>query len=733
MATQQDNTNTIFTLAVELVNNTNQSIFLTGKAGTGKTTFLKHIKENTIKNTVVVAPTGVAAINAGGVTMHSFFQLPFSPYIPQSHSGSKFGGSAANISDKHTLFKNIKFNNDKRKLINELQLLIIDEISMVRADVLDAIDAILRQYRRTYHLPFGGVQVLLIGDMYQLPPVVPEQEWQLLEGYYETPFFFSAQVMQEHKPLYIELKKIYRQTDQQFIDILNRIRNNHTTNDDLEILNDLYVPESLASKNTAIVLTTHNYKANNINEKELAKLNTSTVTFKGEVKGDFNDKLLPNDMELQLKEGAQIMFIKNDSSTEKKYYNGKLATINKIEKDKITAVFENDITPYELKTETWKNIRYSITDANEIEENELGSYTQYPIRLAWAITIHKSQGLTFEKIIIDAGQSFAAGQVYVALSRCTSLQGLTLQSKIDRTAINTDARIIAFAKEEAKEDELQRVLTMEKDAYMQNQLIQFFSFTKMIVLLEQYKNLIPTKKIPEQEKALSTATSMYNKAIALNDIAIKFQTELKQIFTKQPIDLENIKSRTNKALLYFSSAICNYILQPLQLHSKEIGAASKIKIYLATVKKYETELWTMLQKLNQASYNNEVFVAAHDAIKPYDPKLQQPTKAPKSELSSAALSFEAYKKGMSIPDIAKERYLAESTIEGHLSTYLKKGEIPISYFVTDEKLETILAAIERNTEPGYSAIKQNLGDNYTFAEIRAVTYFKEWAAELAKN
>ena len=331
---------------------------------------------------------------------------------------------------------------------------------MVRADMLDAMDTILRHFRKRMHQPFGGVQVLFIGDMYQLPPVVPNNEWDILQSYYDSPFFFSAKVIEQAPPLYIELKKIYRQNEQLFIDVLNRVRNNEVTDADFTLLNERYKPDFNPPKEEKyITLSTHNRKADAINDAELEKLPGKMFTFKGDIKGEFSDKALPTDMNLQLKEGAQVMFIKNDSGGERKYFNGKLATIKKINGDEIIAIANDGNEELRIEKETWRNIRYSYQrESDSIKEEELGSFEQYPLRLAWAVTIHKSQGLTFDRAIIDAGASFAPGQVYVALSRCTSLKGMVLLSKLFPSAIATDKRVIAFAQKEAAAEELEQLL-----------------------------------------------------------------------------------------------------------------------------------------------------------------------------------------------------------------------------------------------------------------------------------
>src|SRR5579871_1540171 len=348
-----DTSNFLFQMAVQFVNQTSRHIFLTGKAGTGKTTFLKFIKENSFKKIAVVAPTGVAAINAGGVTMYSFFQLPFGPYIPTQSSG--WGND---ITNQNTLFKNIRFNNDKRELLRELELLIIDEVSMVRADMLDATDAILRHFRRQPLLPFGGIQVLYIGDLFQLPPVINNSEWEILQQHYQSPFFFDALVVKQAPPVLIELKKIYRQNEEKFISILNNIRDKKASKEDLEQLHEHYRPD-FHSKNEEhyITLTTHNNKANDINQNKLRRLKEKLFEFKGELTGDFNEKALPAEMFLQLKEGAQVMFIKNDKGEFRRYYNGKIGSVSRIDGEKIFVRFENEEKEIEVEKETWNNIR----------------------------------------------------------------------------------------------------------------------------------------------------------------------------------------------------------------------------------------------------------------------------------------------------------------------------------------------------------------------------------------
>jgi len=737
---QTDSTNTIFKLAADFVNNTSRHVFLTGKAGTGKTTFLKYIKENTRKHTAVIAPTGVAAINAGGVTMHSFFQLPFGPYIPGHQQGFKTYND--NVSDRSSLFKNIRFNAEKRTLLQELELLIIDEVSMVRADMLDAMDAILRHFRKNLYQPFGGVQVLYIGDMYQLPPVVPDNEWDILSPYYESPFFFSAKAIAEAPPLYIELKKIYRQNEQVFIDVLNRIRNNRVSEEDLELLNNRFLPGFTAPKEEKyITLSTHNKKADAINWAELERLPGKAITFNGTISGDFSEKALPTEMSLQLKEGAQVMFIKNDSGTDRKFFNGKLATIKKISADEIIVrAYDND-EELTVEKETWRNIRYYLSrESNRIEEEELGSFTQYPIRLAWAITIHKSQGLTFEKAVIDAGGSFAAGQVYVALSRCTSLNGVVLLSKLHSSAIATDERVIAFARREAAADELQQVLQQEQQVYQAGELIKTFSWTRIVETIDRFRELMPAKKLPDINAAAALRASLFLKTKEQETVAGKFQQQLRQLISQavQTGDTDILEERVSKAIAWFAKSISEDLLDPLQQHASSLQHAPKLRKYVNEVSGITAVLQSQLKKITTASFGEISFGKNIAALEKYTAPASPATvgikaKGKPSKGSSQAETLSLFKDGHSIAAIAGIRQLAESTIAGHLSAFVKTGELTVHALVDEQKLKSILSVVKEVGSDAVAPIKEILGDAFSFAEIRIVMNHWHWLQQQKVN
>lgn len=543
-------------LAWDFVEKTDRSIFLTGKAGTGKTTFLHSLKSKSLKRLIVVAPTGVAAINAKGVTIHSFFQMPFGPILPD---GSSF--------QKNTSFKH-KFSKIKINIIKSLDLLIIDEISMVRADLLDGIDQVLRRYRDRNKV-FGGVQVLMIGDLQQLSPVVKNHEWSLLSPYYQTPFFFSSKAFLQSNAISIELKHIYRQDNQEFIKILNEIRNNTLSETTEKLLNQRYLPNFTPKEDEGfITLTTHNKSANEINEAELKKLKGKSKKYKATIQGKFQEMSYPTHEKLKLKVGAQVMFVKNDSSTEKRYFNGKIGKVIKLNSNEVHVLCPEDTEKIVVTPETWENVNYKINpETKEISEDIVGSFSQIPLRLAWAITIHKSQGLTFDKAIIEASAAFAHGQTYVALSRCRTLDGIVLKSKISQQSIITDGRVTHFNNSVSENQPNQEILKESQKIFQLNlieELLNYFPFLyptkRLIDIYYQNKNsfkgtiIDPLLKIKEEgiQPILKIANSFKNQLQSLSQEVASPEKDL------------NVQERILKAIEYFKKHTEEKIKTPFE-------------------------------------------------------------------------------------------------------------------------------------------------------------------------
>ena len=569
-----DTSNSIFQKAVAFVKDTNENLFLTGKAGTGKTTFLKYIRGQVSKPCAIVAPTGVAAINAGGETIHSFLQLPFGPFVPGSAGG--FGRSADGTQDKHSLLANLRLKESKLKLLRKLELLIIDEVSMVRCDLLDAMDLVLRHVRKNWVQPFGGVQMIFIGELFQLPPVAPENDWEILRNYYASPYFFDSVVLRQDPPLYIELKKIYRQKEQTFIDILNRIRNGLVLQQDIEILNRRFDPAPQKDSGY-IILSTHNRIADAINQEALDKLTAKAHTFKGTIQNEFNPKNLPTEEVLLLKEGAQVMFVKNDLQTPRRYYNGKIARIHKIDAEGIWATFPGDEStdPLLLELETWKNMRYTLNQQKgEIEEEESGSFTQYPIRLAWAVTVHKSQGLTLQKAVVDLNQSFAPGQVYVALSRCTSMEGLVLRSKINIDNVIVDPRVVDFAQSENEEDELEELLEQSMRTTAAARLCKVFSFTELLAHNAQMLPDIMKRKTGDKEKNILLHDKITTALTKAEGHAKAFHKEINTLAAQA--NFEQLYERKQAAIKYFSEQVLTPLIAAVEAHITSLGTLTKV-------------------------------------------------------------------------------------------------------------------------------------------------------------
>jgi hypothetical protein len=593
-----------FDLAFRFATETNQNIFLTGRAGTGKTTFLKYLRENCYKKMVVAAPTGVAAINAGGITLHSLFQLPFTPFIPSSspfekkdietstHYDEENSPDAPPVPEKrHSLLSKIHFNQTKLDLFRTLELLIIDEASMVPGHTVDAIDTILRSVRRKHHLPFGGAQVLFIGDLYQLQPVVTRDEWSILKNYYPSVFFFDSRVLKQHVPVMIELKEIFRQRDDAFIDILNGIRHNNITEQNFKRLKGRLRPGFIPDDEEEFVtLTTHNVQADRINEWKLNQIKQAALTFKAKVSGEFPEYLYPVDLDLKLKVGAQVMFTKNDLEG-KKYFNGKTGKISFLSTDLIKVQCKGEDEEIIVKKDEWKNISFTLNaKTKEITEEELGSFEQYPLRLAWAITIHKSQGLTFDKVIIDAENAFANGQVYVALSRCTSLEGLVLTSPVNENYLGAHVQLLNWTQKNQDDKSLPSILEVARQSFIKRELDSIFSWTNLFYALRDIEETIRenAEYVPESNR--SWTKEFMQKQIELSKVAGKFKEQVDKFCKENPLIEENqpLQQRIKDAANYFFAEFSKW-KEPLKNHP-----------FSTDVKKVSREIDSALNKMNSA-------------------------------------------------------------------------------------------------------------------------------------
>ena len=717
--------------AWNIIEKTSANLFLTGKAGTGKTTFLKQLKEKSPKRMVVLAPTGIAAINAGGMTIHSFFQLPFSPYIP----GTTFGSGEQ---------KRYQFSKLKRNIIRSIDLLVIDEISMVRSDLLDAIDSVLRQYRKRHDLPFGGVQLLMIGDLQQLAPVVTAQEEQLLKEHYDTPFFFSSNALKQVGYLTVELKKVYRQQDEQFISLLNQIRENRASDATLQALNQRFIPNFEPPKNSNFIrLTTHNAPAQLINEQQLAALPSRAFSYMAEVEDNFPESSYPADFMLTLKPGAQVMFIKNDP--QHRFYNGMIGEVIGVksdeEGDKIIVRSKDSDEQFELEKMEWVNAKYTINEeTKEIEETVEGKFRQYPLRLAWAITIHKSQGLTFEHAIIDASHSFTHGQTYVALSRCKTLEGMVLSQPLSRGAIISSQTVDAFNRQLAAP-------TQEQISYLEQQyvlhcigeLFDFYAISGsyehlMRCLVEFFNNKYP-RVVSEYQKLQVVLKSL----VGVSD---KFRLQYTRMLSQNPdICQAELQERIHKGAEYFFDkiGILSDLIRKSNLDTDNKVAKKQFQdrfsIFSEDVKlkerllKYErSAVFTVtdyLKKKAQFMLLDEMGEGASSSAgygsgrKNRKSKKSNEPKEPK--IPTKEVSFNLYQQGMTVDQIAAERGFTKGTIIGHLTPYVKEGKVGLRALISSAHEKKIREFMEAHPEiEHFSEIKEALGTGIDYYEIKLI-------------
>lgn len=697
--------------AWEFAEHTGISIFLTGKAGTGKTTFLKALKEHSSKRIIVVAPTGVAAINAGGVTIHSFFQLPLSPYVP----GTTF-------KDRYD------FGKEKRRIIRTLDMLVIDEISMVRSDLLDAIDNVLRRYRDPT-LPFGGVQLLMIGDLHQLTPVVTPRDGELLRPYYDTPYFFGSHALQQTSYVTIQLTHVYRQQDQAFIDILNHVRDGVPTAEDLARLNarckPMFIPKA---EEGYIRLTTHNRMADSYNDNELHKLSGKRYVFKAEIEKEFPESSYPADVNLELKQGAQVMFIKNDPSPSHLYYNGRIGHVVGFEDGKVVVKCPGDDYTISVEPAEWENTRYAINeDTKVIEPQVLGVFRQYPLRLAWAITIHKSQGLTFEHAIIDASASFASGQVYVALSRCKSLEGLVLASQIKPRNIIGDARVNDYiARQQSEAEKSIEALPALKEEYYRTQLYDLFNFMTLFAAEQQLHRLLLEyfRQFPKLTNYHGTVIDQLKQKVI--DVALRWRTVIQQTSAEglhAPAFLERVK----RSAAYFVTGLEEMLPDAIE---KTKMASTNNKRGMQLFDERYKDLWLaylskdrLLRAMEETPFTvsaymqakQEATLDAMDVVMPgsrprkrkssvaspasassTDSTTPKSAKAPR--VSTYVQTYTLFRQGKTPQQIAAERHLTLSTILSHLAPYVSSGQISADKIIDGEKVKAIRHAIEQLPE-----------------------------------
>lgn len=739
--------NELFELAESFVSQTNCNLFLTGKAGTGKTTFLRQIVEAKYKDVVIAAPTGVAAINAGGVTIHSLFQLPFGLFLPDYSANSE---SERNFSifDRNALFKNAKLNQNKRKLLNKMELLVIDEISMVKADTMDAIDELLRNIRKNPDEPFGGVQLLCIGDLLQLPPVLTENEWSYMRNFYQSPLFFDANVFQKNPIIGIEFDKIYRQENASFIELLNKIRSNNMSADELIDLNEKYYqPKFEAPSNEKyITLCSHNASADRINQLELQKLQNKSHQFEASVEGIFNETAYPTHKQLVLKEGAQVMFIRNDSSPEKKFFNGKIGIITSITKDQITVKCNPNEPLLEVEKETWENIKYAVEN-NKIKEEVVGKFKQFPLKLAWAVTIHKSQGLTFEKAIIDAGNSFSDGQVYVALSRLTGPEGLVLKTPIQAHSIRSNQQVLQFLNKLPSVAELETIAVSHQKKYIGSILKKSYHWAELLEEIVLYKLSLFSMKIPNPQDSYKLAEKWLRKFETLTNTALKFAKSLDQIIPKSENDqFSYLHERVAAASDYFCSELKTHLIESIESHvesqkfvqiTKKYATATNtllinLKQLCATLQNTKKITEGLANKIDNSSIIQQFVEEENNAQKQFQATQTIQQKTIKNNTRNETLNL--YKEGLSIEEIAKKRGLVVSTIEGHMATFVLTGEINPEEIICKNKLSVIMELIAKNNNIQTKELKELLGVEYNYGEIRiGVNYWKYKNPSLSKE
>jgi hypothetical protein len=727
--------------ALHYINTTAAPVFLTGKAGTGKTTFLKNLSSYTYKKFIIVAPTGIAALNAGGVTVHAQFMLPFGMFVPDKELTDELF-SSSKVYNQRLLARKNPLNSLRKKILRSIDLLVIDEVSMLRADLLDAIDYRLKSVRNNFYQPFGGVQLLLIGDLHQLPPVVKRDEESLLKTYYRSPWFFEARSLNPETLIYIELDKIFRQQDETFIRILNNLRNNKASGEDIQLINRHYNPLiSQQDLKDTITLTTHNHQADEINQHALEDLNAPPYPFDAKISGEFPESMFPAAQNLVLKTGCQIMFIKNDGEG-KMYYNGKLATITDISSEGITVRLEGSNTDYTLTTSVWENKRFRLDEStHEIHDDIIGTFEQYPVKLAWAITIHKSQGLTFDRAIIDPGKAFADGQVYVALSRLRSLDGLTLRSPLNPEVITTDKLVVDFTENRNNAEPDTDTLKRRQIEFIGRLMIEAFNYDPIVKELDSPREAEENGHPDLKEQSFAEKLSAKLKSEKSN--TEKFRKQLLDLFESGA--MQQLKERLDKGVKYYLDFLWEQ-WESLWFHIKEIQKLKKVKGYqerlqeadvLLFEKLEETEkaqqlIWGIVQgernfdfiKITRSRLARRNTFLENLEIQQYNEskEIRKSKKTNKKDKTpSFEISLKFFEAGLKPEQIAKERNLAETTIMVHLIEGIEQKRISIFDLLPRSTVDKISGIIKAMPDSFRSKdVFDALNGAHTYPEIRAV-------------
>ncbi|WP_010255669.1 helix-turn-helix domain-containing protein [Myroides injenensis] len=738
---------------LQFINRTNRSLFLTGKAGTGKTTLLKEIIATTHKNTVVVAPTGIAALNAGGVTIHSFFHLPFAAFIPDTNNPPIFS-EHLKFENRSSLKRHMLMSNARRALFTSMDLLVIDEVSMLRADVLDAMNFVLQRVRKN-QLPFGGVQVLFIGDLLQLPPVVKNEEWEILKRYYDGVFFFHSEVLRNNLPLYIELNKVYRQSDDKFLDILNNLRNNSITQNDIQFLNQYIKPEFDTKENPGyITLTTHNAKADQINNDALKGLEAKEYSYTAEIVADFPEKIYPIEAKLTLKVGAQVIFIKNDLSPEKRFFNGKMGIVKSLSPQEIFVHFPDENITIEVERYEWQNIKYTVDpNTKEIKEDVLGTFTHYPLKLAWAITVHKSQGLTFDKAVLDVSKVFLPGQAYVALSRLRSLDGLVLLSPIRMNGLTNDYDVMNFATNKSDVDQLTSILQNETKLFLRNYLVNAYSWFELST--QWHTHLYSYSGDKERSKKSTYKPWAEKTTKSIDDMLIyseKFVNQLNALFSEEPYRFEYMKERVVKAYEYFFPQLDQLVFE-LLFTIAQVRSQRKLKAFYEELVELEDNLIKKVLELKKGSrmlklleegkainkenlrsqeiseYKINHLVNIADLIRSSslgfdteeDVEIYSSIKTEKKKEKkkpTTVITLELWKEGKRIDEIAIERKLTPTTIYSHLAKLINDKEIALNEVLSDERINDLEALFNVHKGKALSEIKATVEELYSWEELK---------------